>query len=276
MELGKWNLLRMDHKKEMGAYLTDGTTEVLLPKRQVPEDLEEGDSMNVFVYKDSEDRIIATVRQPLIEIGKFARLKVKSVSPIGAFLDWGLEKDLFLPFKEQTETVKQEKSYLVKLYVDKSNRLAASMRLMDDLKPMPEGLYKKGDRVNGTVVKITPGLGAFVAIDDTYHGLIHQNEIFDSLYVGDTVNCRIVTIREDGKTDLAMRDAIPQQMDHDAEMVYDIFKSYGGRFPYTDKSVSPEVVKSEFGISKAAFKRAIGRLLKEGKIAIEDDGITIK
>lgn len=275
MEIGNWNLLRADRIKDVGVYLTDGTQDVLLPKKQVPAELEAGDNIKVFLYKDSEDRLIATVHEPLITIGEMARLKVKSVADIGAFLDWGLEKDLFLPFHEQTVSVKQEKSYLVKLYLDKSERLAASMRITDDLIPVPEDLYRRGDHVKGTVVRVEAGFGVFVAIDNTYEGLIHQNEIFDNIYVGDEVECRIIKIREDGKTDLAMREEIPQQRLNDAEMVYGILKSYNGHLPFTDKSASSEMIHKEFGISKNAFKRALGHLLKENRIKITEEGIDI-
>lgn len=273
MKLGEWNLLRMDRKKDVGAYLTDGTEDVLLPAKQVPADLETGDNLSVFVYRDSEDRLIATVHHPLIEAGQTARLKVKSVTEFGAFLDWGLERDVFLPLHEQTVRVQQEKSYLVRMYVDKSGRLAVTMRIADDLKDLPREQYQAGDHVRGTVVRVEPGFGTFVAIDNQYEGLIHQNEIHDSLSVGDEISCRIIRIRQDGKTDLSLREEIPKQMADDAAMVYAILQSYGGHVPYTDKTISPETVKKEYGLSKNAFKRALGRLLKEKKIQITKDGI---
>ena len=306
MELGKWNILRIDRIKDVGAYLTDGksldtgrqasgknvadseVTDVLLPTRQIPEGLEIGDNVRVFIYRDSEDRPIATTSEPLITLGEVARLKVKSVSDIGAFLEWGLSRDLFLPFKEQTVKVQQEKSYLVKLYVDKTGRLAASMRIADCLKPNDE--LVKGDKVSGVVYNMKKDFGAFVAVtgkteDESstendrktfykYSGLIHSSEIFENLYVGDEVTCRVIKARDDGKLDLAMRDEIPMQMEKDAEMVLDIIESYGGKLPFTDKA-DAAVIKKEFGISKNAFKRAVGRLLKDGKIQILSDGIEI-
>ena len=303
MELGRWNTLRIDRIKEVGAYLTDGkgllrtwkkssdgddleTMDVLLPTRQIPEGCEEGDNVRVFIYRDSEDRPIATTHEPLIMLGEIRKLKVKSVGDIGAFLDWGLSRDLFLPFKEQTIKVQQEKSYLVKLYIDKSGRLAASMRISDVLgKSANEqklGELKKGDHVSGVVYNVKKDFGAFVAINlgdaetPVYgsSGLIHSSEIFENLYVGDEVNCRIVKIREDGKMDLAMRDEIPQQMEKDAAMVLDIIESYGGHLPFNDKA-DAELIKKEFGISKNAFKRAVGRLLKEGRIEIKENGIEL-
>ncbi len=272
MDLGKWNTLRVDRVKEVGAYLTDGREDVLLPTKQVPRDIEVGDSIRVFVYRDSKDRPIATTREPLITVGEIKRLKCKSVGNIGAFMDSGLERDLLLPFKEQTTPVKQEKSYLVYMYVDKTGRLAVSMKISDKLRPNDK--YKKGDMVKGTVYQVKKEFGAFVAIDDEMTGLIHQSEIFDSIYVGDIVECRVVKVREDGKTDLAMRQEIPVQMLKDAEMVYDIIKSYGGKLPFTDKA-SAELIKKEFGISRNAFKRAVGHLYKEKKVEITETGIVI-
>ncbi len=272
MDLGKWNTLRVDRVKEVGAYLTDGREDVLLPTKQVPCDIEVGDSIRVFVYRDSKDRPIATTREPLITVGEIKRLKCKSVGNIGAFMESGLERDLLLPFKEQTTPVKQEKSYLVYMYVDKTGRLAVSMKISDKLRPNDK--YKKGDMVKGTVYQVKKEFGAFVAIDDEMTGLIHESEIFDSIYVGDIVECRVVKVREDGKTDLAMRQEIPVQMLKDAEMVYDIIKSYGGKLPFNDKA-SAELIKKEFGISRNAFKRAVGHLYKEKKIEITETGIVI-
>ena len=300
MELGKWNILRIDRIKDVGAYLTDGrglirswkkldeegepeAMDVLLPTRQIPEGCEIGDNVRVFIYRDSEDRPIATTHEPLIEVGEIKRLKVKSVGDIGAFLDWGLSRDLFLPFKEQTVKVQQEKSYLVKLYVDKTGRLAASMKISDALtKSGKKTDVKKGDHVSGVVYNVKKDFGAFVAInvgeeDEPVYGnsgLIHSSEIFENLYVGDVVNCRVVKVREDGKMDLAMRDEIPQQMEKDAAMVLDIIESYGGKLPFNDKA-DAALIKKEFGISKNAFKRAVGRLLKAGRIEITDSSIEL-
>lgn len=307
MKLGEWNILRIDRIKDVGAYLTDGkgfectwkrsesakapeeNMDVLLPTRQIPEGLEIGDNVEVFLYRDSDDRIIATTHTPLIKLGEIKKLKVKSVSDIGAFLDWGLSRDLFLPFKEQTVKVQQEKSYLVKLYIDKTGRLAASMKIASALKP--NDTFKKGDHVKGIVYNVKKDFGVFVALYNkaildengedekrnaviTYSGLIHSSEVFENLYVGDEVTCRVVKAREDGKLDLAMRDEIPLQMEKDAEMVLDIIKSYGGKLPFNDKA-DAAIIKREFGLSKNAFKRAVGRLYKNKLIEISDDEITL-
>ncbi len=292
MKLGEWNILRIDRIKDVGAYLTDGvglsdgTMDVLLPVRQIPEDVETGDNIRVFLYRDSKDRLIATTKEPLITMGEMKRLKVKSVTNIGAFLDWGLSRDLFLPYKEQTVKVEQERFYLVRLYVDKSGRLAASMKVDKVLGQNAD--YQKGEKIRGVVYNIKKDFGAFVAVeardsDDAEggstsyicSGLIHSNEIFETLQVGDRVECRVVKAREDGRLDLAMRDEIPVQMERDAEMVLDVIKSYGGRLPFNDKA-DAAVIKKEFGLSKNAFKRAVGRLLKQGQIEIGEDCIIMK
>lgn len=272
LEVGSWCTLRVVRLKEIGVYLTDGTEDVLLPKKYVPEELMEGDSLSVFIYRDSEDRKIATTKAPLIEVGKMARLKVKAVTDFGAFMDCGLERDVLLPFKEQTAKVRDGAEYLVRMYRDKSDRLAVSMKLYNYLEP--NTVYEKGARVSGIVYEYKKGFGALVAIDDRYSGLIHESEIFEHIEVGTPVQCRVVKRREDGKTDLAMRESIPVQMNEDSEMVYDIIKSYDGVLPFTDKA-DPERIKTEFGLSKNAFKRAVGHLLKEKKIEITEDSIRL-
>lgn len=276
IQIGKWNTLKVIRSKDFGIYLgeegskTDET--VLLPRKQVPEGIKAGATMTVFLYRDSEDRPIATVNKPLITLGEIARLKVKNVTPIGAFMDWGLEKDIFLPFKEQTAKVEEGKEYLVRMYADKSGRLCVSMKLYGYLSPI-EG-YEKGAAFTGTVYEYKKDMGAFVAIDDKYSGLIHNNELYNKVYVGDVVSGRITNIREDGKADLSLRNEAYKQMDEDSDMVYAIIKSYKGSLPFTDKA-DKDLIMKEFGLSKNAFKRAVGRLLKEGRIAINENSIDI-
>ena len=273
MEIGRWNELKIDRIKEFGAYLTDGSEDVLLPRKQVPKGAGVGDALSCFVYRDSDDRLIATLQKPLITVGQIASLPVKDVTGIGAFLDCGLERDLFLPFKEQTAKVQKGRSYPVRMYVDKTGRLAASMRIYEYLRTDPP--YKKGDHVRGTVYQVRPGFGAFVAVDDRYSGLVHASELYDRVAVGDTLELRVIRVRDDGRMDLSLRDTIPQQMSEDAEMVADVIRSYGGCLPFTDKA-DPERIRDEFGLSKNAFKRAVGRLLKEGRIEIGEKSITLK
>ena len=284
IQIGRWNRLTIIRSKDFGAYLgeKDNPSEaVLLPRKQIPEGAKAGSVLDVFIYRDSEDRLIATVNEPYITMDKIAKLKVKNVSGMGAFMDWGLEKDIFLPFKEQTSKVEEGRSYLVRMYADKSDRLCVSMKLGNHLEKIPipkeegeEAVYKKGDSFTGTVYEYKKDMGAFVAIEDRYYGLIHSSELFRRVYVGDTVTGRIVNIREDGKADLAIRKEAYKQMDDDSEMVYRIIKSYKGVLPFTDKA-DPELIKKEFGLSKNAFKRAVGHLLKEGKVVIKESTIEI-
>ena len=273
MEAGSRVKLKIVRKKDAGVYLSDGTDDVLLPRKQVPQEAKTGDTIEVFIYRDSEDRLIATVNTPLIEKGMIRSLKVKSVTGIGAFMDWGLERDLFLPFKEQTGKVAAGKSYPVRLYTDKTGRLCASMRLYEYLEKDPP--YKKGDHVRGQVYQVKPDFGAFVVLEEKYGGLIHASELYDRISIGDTVDVRVVEVRSDGKVDLSLRDTIPHQMEEDAEMVLDVIKSYGGVLPFTDKA-DPERIREEFGLSKNAFKRAVGHLLKEHKIEITEKSIKLK
>lgn len=276
IEFGRWNTLKVIRSKEFGVYVGEEDTPasecILLPRKQVPEGVKAGATIDVFVYRDSQDRPIATVNTPYITLGEIKRLKVKSVTSIGAFMDWGLEKDILLPYKEQTAKVEEGKEYLVRMYADKSNRLCVTMRLYPHL--LPVGGLEKGERVTGTVYEFKKNLGAFVAIDDKYFGLIHESELYNKVYVGDVVNARVVNVREDGKADLSLRDEAYVQIDQDSLMVYDIIKSYKGVLPFNDKA-DKELIKKEFGLSKNAFKRAVGRLLKDGKIVINEDSIEI-
>lgn len=277
IKLGENQELYIVKFADFGAYLNDeeGVTEqsILLPKKQVPEGARVGDRISVFVYKDSKDRPIATTSHPLITMGHLTVLKVKEITDIGAFLDWGLEKDLFLPFKEQTSKIKTDHSYLVRLYIDKSRRLCASMKIYQALSS--EHDYEKDDWVTGTVYSINPEIGTFVAVDDQYFGLIPLNEVHTRLSVGDSVNVRVLRVREDGKLDLSPRDKAYLQIDADSELVMETIKSYDGVLPFTDKA-SPAMIDKELGLSKNAFKRAVGRLLKQNKIEITGGTIRAK
>jgi hypothetical protein len=274
IELGKLQTLYMVKQATVGVYLNDEPGKldgrILLPKKQVPADMKSGDAIEVFVYKDSEDRPIATTNVPKLTLGEIAELEVVSLSSIGAFLDWGLEKDLFLPFKEQTVPVREGRNYLVTLYIDKSERLCASMKIYDALST--DSPYQKDDHVTGVIYGMNENLGAFVAVDQKYHGMIPMKELHKKLYIGDTVNARVIRIRDDGKMDLSLREKAYLQMDADCELVMQTIESYDGVLPFTDKA-SPAVIERELGLSKNAFKRAVGRLLKQGKIQINPTGI---
>ncbi len=245
--------------------------QILLPKNQVPDGIKVGEHLEVFVYKDSEDRPIATTTIPQLTIGNVALLKVKEVTTIGAFLEWGLSKDLLLPFKEQTARVHTGEDVLVSLYIDKSERLCATMKIYDYLDC--NSPYQKNDHVTGTVYEILDSFGAFVAVDNRYSALISVKELFGPIKVGDSIEARITQIKEDGKLDLSIREKSYVQMDSDGEMIFQKLQEAGGFLPYHDKTDS-EIIKAQFKLSKNAFKRAIGRLMKENRITISDTGIT--
>ena len=273
LTLGKKQVLTIVKQVEFGVYLGTEKEKVLLPKKQVPEGAEPGDPVEVFLYKDSQDRLIATTNEPLLTLGELAVLEVAETGKYGAFLKWGLEKDLFLPFKEQTSRVKKGDKCLVTLYVDKSQRLCATMRVYELLRKDSE--YKKDDMVTGIVYETSQQFGAFVAVDNQFSALIPRRELFREIPVGTIVHARVTSVKEDGKLDLSLREKAFVQMDADAEMIYEKMKSQNGMIPFTDKA-EPEMIKREFGMSKAAFKRAVGRLLKAGKIEIGEQKITMK
>ncbi|MCM1180215.1 MAG: S1-like domain-containing RNA-binding protein [Clostridium sp.] len=275
IEIGKWQTLKMVRSKEFGVYLAEKEGDkdaVLLPKKQVPEGFQAGDEIEVFVYLDSSDRPIATVNRPFITLSEIAKLSVASVGNIGAFMDWGLEKDILLPFKEMVGKVREGKEYLVYMYMDKSSRPCVSMKLYEHLRT--DSPYEKGDEVEGYVYQINDRLGAFVAVDNCYQGLIPKQELHQKLHVGDVVKLRVSNVREDGKLNLSLAKLAYQQMDDDSEMVYQAILSYDGVLPFTDKA-SPEIIEREMGLSKNAFKRAVGRLLKQKRIEIREKSIAI-
>ena len=253
IELGKTQELVIHRINEHGGFLgepSDSKNVVLLPGKQLPQGAAQGDKIQVFIYRDSSDRLIATVNKPAMELGVMARLKVVSTSKI-----------------------KKNDYCVVKLYVDKSERLCASMKVYDlMIAPTP---YKTGDQVKGVIYQLSETLGALVAVDMRYHGLIPLRELFGEHRVGDVVEARVTKVREDGRLNLSIREKAYRQMDLDADAVYARIKERGGHLPFTDKA-APMVIEREFGLSKNAFKRAVGRLLKAGKIQIKDDGIDIK
>ena len=273
MQLGKKQLLTVVKIVDFGIYLADPDDpedRVLLPKKQVRAGVRPGDQMEVFLYKDSRDRPIATTAEPLLTLGDVGRLKVKEVSRIGAFLDWGLEKDLFLPFRQQTRKVRAGEECLVALYIDKSGRLCATMNVYEYLRT--DSPYGPDDHVTGTVYQISENFGALVAVDDLYSGLVPKKEFYDQAKIGDRVEARVTGVKADGKLDLSLREKTYLQIDEDAEQVMKAIEEFGGVLPFSDKA-SPEVIKRELSMSKNAFKRAVGRLLKEGRVEITDKSI---
>lgn len=277
IKLGEVQNLVIVKTVDFGVYLAASKEEmeerILLPIRQVPAGSKVGDTVEVFVYRDSKDRMIATVNRPKLQMGEVALLKVAQTGKIGAFLEWGLEKDLMLPFKQQTGRVKEGDEVLVSMYIDKSGRLCATMNVYKELQCGSD--YRKDDRVIGRVYLISEQFGAFVAVDNRYSALIPKKEMYGEVEVGQEVAARVVHVTEDGRLTLSIREKAYLQMEQDAEKVLDIIDSYDGVLPFNDR-VSPEIIKRETGMSKNEFKRAVGNLLKAGKIEITEKVIRRK
>ena len=276
MLIGKYNELTVVKKVDFGLYLADNKgddSQVLLPKNQVPDGCKQGDTLNVFIYKDSRDRLIATLKTPKMTLGEIGRCRVIEVGGIGAFLDWGLEKDLLLPFREMTGKLSAGMEIPVALYVDKSGRLCATMKLYRYLGTAEH--IKKGDTVSGTVYELSDNFGAFIAIEDNYQGLIPKRELTAPVRVGDTIRARVASVKADGKIDLSLRELSHIQMDIDADRLLKLMEEHGGSLPFNDHA-SPELIKNQTSMSKNEFKRAVGRLLKLGKIELKADSIILR
>lgn len=272
MKLGEKQVLTIEKEVDFGVYLGTEAEHVLLPKKQVPKGVEPGDPVEVFLYKDSKDRLIATTNEPKITLGGLAVLEVIDTGKNGAFLDWGLEKDLFLPFKEQTASVKKGDHVLVSLYIDKSERLCATMKVYDKLSS--DSPYQKNDMVEGIVYEVSERFGVFVAVDGKYSALIPKREVYQTYRPGEKIRARISAVKDNGKLDLSVKEKAFIQMDVDAAKLMEYMKQHNGRIPFTDKA-APEIIRAEFAMSKNEFKRAVGRLLKEKKIEIREKDIVI-
>lgn len=277
IRLGETQTLEIVKTVDFGVYLAPSKEEqeerILLPAKQVPQGSRIGDHIEVFVYRDSKDRLIATTNVPKLQMGQVALLKVAQNGKFGAFLDWGLEKDLMLPFKQQTKRVREGEEVLVSMYIDKSGRLCATMNVYPDLKN--DSPYHKEDKVTGRVYLISEEFGAFVAVDNRYSALIPKKEMYGKVEVGQDVEARVAQVLEDGRLTLSIREKAYLQMEKDAREVLKIIDSYDGVLPFNDK-VSPEIIKRETGMSKNEFKRAVGNLLKAGKIEITEKVIRRK
>ena len=277
IQLGKTQELFIKRITSVGAFLgssmeSNDDEDILLPRKYLKKDKNVGDKLKVFVYKDNKNRPIATTQKSKIELGELALLQIIDTTKIGAFLDWGLDKNLFLPFDEQLGSIKKFDYHLVGLYIDKSNRLTATMKVDNFFEKSIE--LKEDDWVEGIIYSYNQDIGAFILIDGKYNALLPQEEIMGVPRVGDKVKLRVKRIKADGKIDLTKNNRAHVELNKDADFIYNILRDNGGFLKVNDKS-DPKLIKSVFNMSKSQFKRAIGRLYKQKKIIINKEGIKI-
>ena len=273
-EIGKLNQLEVVKEVDFGIYLDGGDLgEILMPKRYVPEGTQPEDIIEAFIYLDSEDRLIATTEKPLAMVEEFALLEVVSVTPVGAFLNWGLPKDLFVPFREQRQEMEEGKKYLVYVYLDtNTKRIAASSKIESFLDNIPVD-YDENEEVDLIIVNETD-LGFNAIIDNSHLGILYKNEVFQELNPGDKVQGFIKKIRTDGKIDLRLDKVGYKKISEFVDRIIVELQKNKGFIPLTDKS-SPEDIYRTFKISKKNFKAAIGALYKKRFIALEENGIRL-
>ena len=273
-EIGVYNNLRVIKEVDFGVYLDGGEhEEILLPRKYVPENCKVDDIIKVFIYLDSEDRFIATTETPYAIVGDFALLKVIAVESVGAFLDWGLLKDLLVPFGEQSPTMEISKSYIVKVYVDKqSNRIAATTRLDRYLDNEP-GNFHAGQEVELLICNQTD-IGYKAIINGTHWGVLYSNEVFQPLKSGQKTKGYIKKVRDDNKIDLSLHKPGYERVDDITDTILNVLKEQGGLISVTDKS-SPETINKLFGVSKKTYKKAIGAIYRKRLITMESDGIRL-
>ena len=274
INLGKFNTLRVVKEVDFGMYLDGGIEgEILLPRRYIPEGCRPGDELKVFIYLDQEERLIATTQKPLVQVGEFACLKVAWVNQYGAFLDWGLMKDLFVPFREQKTKMGVGKRYVVHAHLDEeSYRIVASAKVERYLSK-ERAPYEPGEKVNVLVWQKTD-LGFKVIIEHQYAGLLYEREIFQSLHVGLKTQAYIKKVREDGKIDLSIRKPGQAGVKDFVTVLLEHIRSNGGRLLLTDKSPAEEIY-ALFGVSKKTFKKAVGDLYKKRLVTLQEDGIRL-
>ncbi len=271
--IGSYNSLEIVRKVDFGVYLSDGETDVLLPLRQVPERAGQGEVLRVFVYTDSEDRPIATTYTPKAVAGEFGFLEAKSVGSFGAFVDWGLDKDLLVPFSEQRYPLMEGRSYVVRVLVDKlTNRVIGSTKLSKYLTE-DTSLLSEGQEVDAFFFQHTDD-GTMAIVNGKYRAALFPDEIFERLRVGERRRAYIKKIREDGKLSLSLSPQGYEAIASKAPSIIDLLKRNGGFLPYSD-STSPETIRAVFGMSKGSFKKLIGGLLRDGKIEISYHGIRL-
>lgn len=275
IEIGKYNTLTVVKIVDFGVYLDGGEWgEILMPKEYVPENCSPDDEVRVFIYFDSEDRIVATTEEPAVQVGEFAFLKVVAVSGVGAFLNWGLRKDLLVPFREQRDPMVEGRSYLVYVYVDKSSdRIVASAKIdkyLDQVFPD----YEPMQEVDLLVARKTD-LGYAVIVNQAHWGLVYDNEVFQLLRIGQKLKGYVKRVREDEKIDVVLQSVGFAKIEGLAGMVLEKLKDYGGVLDLSDKS-NPEEIYRVFGCSKKNYKKALGTLLKQGLIEIGESEVRLK
>ena len=274
LQIGKFNELEITHRVDFGLYLDGGEEgEILLPLRYATQDMKPGDKINAFIYRDSEDRLIATTEKPYAHVGDFAFLRVNATNNVGAFLDWGLPKDLLVPFREQKVRMVPGRSYTVYVYLDdETQRIVASAKLQKFLdNKIPD--IKAGDEVKARIYQRTE-LGYKVIVNDLFSGLIYHNEIFSEVNIGELHHATVKTVRADGKIDLVLGKSTRNRVNDLADDILDYIEECGGRISLNDSS-SPEEIRETFKCSKKDFKKAIGALFKAKQIVIENDGIRL-
>lgn len=273
VEIGKTDRLKVVKVRDHGVYLDGGELgEILLPNRYVPETCSEGDALEVFVYVDSDDTLVATTEQPRAQVGQFAYLKVVSVSEYGAFLDWGLKKDLLVPFAEQVGEMVTGRSYIVRIYLDNSERIAASQKLDKFLGRQPPR-YRRHQPVSLLIAERTD-IGYKAIINDAHWGVLYQDEVFQPLRYGQRATGYIRKVRPDGKIDLLLQQPGYGKTDSVADAILERLRAEGGFLPLHDKS-PPEAIYAMFGVSKKAFKLGVSALYRERLISIEKDGLRL-
>lgn len=271
IDIGRFNVLKIARTTKVGLYLTDGENDVLLPNKYVPKTYEVGDELEVFVYLDHEERPVATTLEPYIFLNEFALLRVNYTNQFGAFMDWGMEKDLFVPFKEQARPMEQGKRYLVYMYIDeKTKRLVASSKTNQFL-DNKEISVEVGEEVDLIVSHITE-VGINVIINEKHKGLLYKNEVYDDLRTGDRIIGYIKNIRPDGKIDVSATKLGFDKVEPSAQYILDELKASRGFLRLNDDS-HPEDIKTVLKMSKKTFKKAIGTLYKQKLIDIKEDGI---
>ena len=272
INVGQFNLMRVDRRVDFGFYMDDGAEGILLPKRFVPSGLQVDDTISVFVYHDSDNRLIATTQEPLAVVGDIAALKVVEVTSQGAFLDWGLMKDLFVPVSQQLSTMRLGGKYLVKLYIDAQTGRVAATEKIDKQISNDHLTVKEGEKVKIQVYRESE-IGYVVIVNQVHQGLVYKNEVFTHLHIGQFIDEAFVKkIREDNKLDIGLGKQGGEKLADDNQKIISLLKSHKGFLPYHDKS-APDDIYAFFGMSKKAFKMNVGMLYKLKLIRIEEDGI---